>query len=98
MKRARAKSVFKRGVCRKCGQKKPVSQFSPRSTGEPEWYPHHPRCRECVNEAAKESYRRKWLAMFEAELPGRSEANLKGELKFLQAKVRMLREELRSRE
>jgi len=93
----RKRTKVEPGLCQKCKERKPVTEFSPRSSREPAWYPHHQRCKECVCEQAKEVFRKRWLAQFNEELPARTVRNLRSELSFLRKKVRGILAELERR-
>lgn len=85
------------GHCVKCGADKPVDQFSPRVAREPFWYPHHARCKACVNEQAKVSIRRRAFEVFMQKLPGRSTVNLESEAQWLAQKLTAIHVELKRR-
>jgi hypothetical protein len=96
--KARARTVFEPGSCRKCGLTKPLDQFPPPMARQPKWQPHYYICKGCVNEQVKEHQRRKWLQSFTDALPDRTQTDLASELRYLLRKVKAIRTELRKRD
>ena len=85
------------GRCAKCKERKPLNEFSPRTASEPDWYPHHQRCKECVCESAKWTMREKYFERFALDVPTRTTRNLESELRYLRKKTRAITDELSRR-
>jgi hypothetical protein len=95
---AREVSKVEPGLCQKCGERKPESEFPKRTKSEPDWYPHHQRCKECVCEGVKDRYRKRWLEQLRDELPTRTVRNIHSEIRFTRQRLRAMLDELERRE